>query len=759
MLRVPTARRASRPAAFALVALVLVSACAPQAPAQAQTPAPRGAMAPDLSDRVEIVRTEYGIPHIFAQDLEAMGYGLGWVQAEDYGDVLFRSLIQNQAAMGRTFGADSMGSDFLAQPRRTRALETFPLLDADVRDVYNGFAAGVNRYIELHAAELPAWVRPNFSGPDVLAGEVTMASPFGGRRILQRLQRAAGDDVARAATSAVEVIDHPDGTTRSYIDRGEEGSNAWALGPSRNASGKAILVRNPHLSWTSGYYEGHVVVPGVVEWYGDFRIGGPFAVVGGFNHRLGFATTNNSDADTDEVYALMVDPDQADHVLFDGASMPLERHEVTVTFRNGPGYNTETREFWTSALGPVIYRGNGRVYVLKDGADGEYRDGQQLLRMMQAQSLDEWKQAMRMRGRASSNFTYADADGNIFYVWNTLIPQIPSTPGGDTVAVDATTSADVWTRLVPWDSLPQVLNPPGGYLHNENDPFHFANLNTVIDPADYPPPFSRPQLRFRSQMSIKLIGGNDRLSLEDVVNRKYDEHMLLADRVKDDLVAAVRATNPRGEVADAIALVEAWDNTVSVDARGAMLFKVWFDRYVATADSASASPETAGIPGTPESLFAVPWSFDAPASTPSGLADPDRAAASFVWALDRMKEDWGSWDIPWGDIHRARIGDRDLPVGGCNGYYGCFRVLWFVPDSTDGKLRVRGGDGWVVAVEFTEPVPRAYSVLAYGLSPHPDNPYFANQLELFVNREMKPARVTESDVRDHAIRTYRPGGR
>ncbi|KPJ92698.1 MAG: hypothetical protein AMS18_06805, partial [Gemmatimonas sp. SG8_17] len=120
-------------------------------------------------------------------------------------------------------------------------------------------------------------------------------------------------------------------------------------------------------------------------------------------------------------------------------------------------------------------------------------------------------------------------------------------------------------------------------------------------------------------MSIKLIGGNDRLSLEDVVNRKYDEHMLLADRVKDDLVAAVRATNPRGEVADAIALVEAWDNTVSVDARGAMLFKVWFDRYVATADSASASPETAGIPGTPESLFAVPWSFDAPASTPSGL--------------------------------------------------------------------------------------------------------------------------------------------
>ncbi|NIP81822.1 MAG: hypothetical protein GWM90_22420, partial [Gemmatimonadetes bacterium] len=54
-----------------------------------------------------------------------------------------------------------------------------------------------------------------------------------------------------------------------------------------------------------------------------------------------------------------------------------------------------------------------------------------------------------MRGRASSNFTYADADGNILYVWNTLIPDIPHSPGGDTAAVDAATSSGIWTRLIP----------------------------------------------------------------------------------------------------------------------------------------------------------------------------------------------------------------------------------------------------------------------------------------------------------------------
>ncbi len=764
MLRSSTRAGLPRPALAALAGLILVSACAPRAGADAQAPTPRPvATAPDLSDRVEIVRTEYGIPHIFAEDVEAMGYALGWVQAEDYGETLIRSLIENRGEMGRTFGHDSIDSDFYYKQRHARARETFHLLDPDIRQIYNGFAGGVNRYILLHQDELPEWARAVFTGPDVLAGEVSMPSPFAGRRIVERLKRAEeeGDGAGTNSISAVEVRDHPDGRTKvyvdRYVDRGEEGSNAWALAPSRTTSGAAILVRNPHLSWDSGYYEGHVIVPGVVEWYGDFRMGGPFQVVGGFNRRLGFATTNNSGADTDEVYALAVDPDRVDHALFDGGSMPVERVEVTVEFKNGPGYSTETRAFWTTALGPVIWRGNGKVYVLRDGAAGEYRNGQQLFRMMQARSLEEWKQAMRMRGRASSNFTYADADGNIFYIWNTLIPAIPHEPGGDTTAVEAATSSGIWTRLIPWDSLPHLENPPGGYLHNENDPFHFANLNAVLRPEDFPPHFPEPRFRFRSQLSVELIGGDDRLSLEDVVARKHDMSMLLADRVKDDLVTAVRATSPTGDVAAAVDLVEAWDNTVSRDARGAMLFKTWWDRYVETADSASSSPASAGVPATPESLYEVPWSFERPASTPFGLADPARAADAFAWAVDTMTTRWDGYDVPWGEIHRARMGDKDYAVGGCNGYYGCFRVLWFTEDEEDGLLRVRGGDGWVVAVEFTQPVPRAYSILAYGLSPDPEHPYFANQLELFVNNEMKEARVAETDIRDHAIRVYRPG--
>ncbi len=723
--------RSASPFLVLALALALVPACAPVPSPSTADPALAGGTAPpDLSHRVEVVRTEYGVPHIFADDLEAMGYALGWVQAEDHGEALFRKLIRNRAELGRVFGSDSMDSDFYYHERHALARESFPLLDPDVRQIYEGFAAGVNRYIHLNRGSLPDWVAPVFAAEDILTSEVRLPNPFANRSIVRRLQREG--------------------------DRSEDGSNAWALAPSRTTSGAAILLRNPHLSWTSGYYEAHVRVPGVVEWYGDFRMGGPFEIVGGFNRRLGFATTNNSGADTDEVYALAVDPDRPDHVLFDGESVPLERVEVSVAFRNGPGLSTVTRDYWTTPLGPVVWRGHGRVHVLRDGAAGEYRNGQQLFRMMQARSLDEWKDAMRMRGRASSNFTYADADGNIFYVWNSLVPDLPHRSGGDTASVPAATWSDVWTRLIPWDSLPQLENPSGGYLHNENDPFHFTNLNDVLRPDDFPAHFPRPQLRFRSQLGVRLVAGDERLSLEDVVARKHDMTMLLAERVKDDLLDAVRAGEMTGEVVAALELLERWDNTVSRDARGALLFKTWWDRYVDTAERAPSSPASAGMPATPESLFRVPWSFDRPASTPRGLADPERAVESLAWAITAMRDRWGSIDVAWGDVHRARMGDQDYPVGGCEGYYGCFRVLTYAEDD-DGRMRVRGGDGWVVAVEFTQPVPRAYSVLAYGLSSDPDHPYFANQLELFAGNEMKPVRMSEEDVRAHALRSYRPG--
>src|SRR5690606_8942461 len=98
--------------------------------------------------------------------------------------------------------------------------------------------------------------------------------------------------------------------------------------------------------------------------------------------------------------------------------------------------------------------------------------------------------------------------------------------------------------------LPQLLNPPGGYTHNENDSPHYTNLYRIM--ADtFPFPVEEPRLRLRSQHAVELLHNNRVFSLEDVVDAKHSMRMLLADRVKGGLIHAVRGVESDPAVLDA----------------------------------------------------------------------------------------------------------------------------------------------------------------------------------------------------------------
>lgn len=677
-----------------------------------------------LARQVEIRRTTYGVPHIRAQNFKALGYALGYVQMEDYGQLVPHFLVNTRGELAREFGRDSIEADFRNRANWLDATRSFPLLDTDTRDVYEGFAAGVNDYIRLHRTEFASWIEPNFTAIDALATDMELPSERSMRRMLRR-------EAARGSVPA-----------------DERGSNAWALAPARTTSGKAILLRNPHLDWDAGYYEVHLTIPGVLDFYADIQIGGPFRTVGGFNARLGWATTNNN-PDIDEVYAIAVDPGNADNILFDNASIPLRRETLSIPYKTGDTLAVETRELLYTPIGPVVQRANGKVYVWKYGGAGDYRLGQMWLRMMRARTLAEWKDAMRMLAKPYSNFTYADADGNIFYVWGGQLPQLPVKSGGDTMAVAVTRSSEVWQKLIPFDALPQLLNPRGGYIHNENDPFHFTNLNEVLTAERFPAWFPKPRLGLRSQHALQLIGGKDKLSLEDVIARKHSVRMLLADRLKPDLIAAVQAANPVGEVAAALEVLRKWDNTVAPESRGGVLFETWWERYFRSAPRPQPGTDADSV------LVTHVWNMRKPTATPEGIASPQRAAEAFAWAVTETKKQFGAVDVAWGEVHRVRRGNVDVPVGGCAGTIGCFRVLWFQP-APDGKRVASGGDGWIFAVEFGK-VPRAYSVLAYGNSAKPDSPFFSDQAAMFARGELKPVQFTERDIERATIRRYRPG--
>ena len=673
---------------------------------------------------VEIVRTAHGVPHVRAQNLRAGAYALAWLQLEDHGPRTAMNVLRARGEMALVFGRDSIEGDFLAWPQHVRARQTWHLLEQDTRDYYDGFAAGINRYIELHPAEFPVRMPRDFTGIDVAAMDV-------GGPAFQAARRFLG---ARAPRRDSAAADRP-------ARDPDEGSNAWAFAPSRTKSGRAILLRNPHLAWTAGYYEAHLTV-GTGErydYYGDFRIGSPFGVIGGFNRYLGWSTTNNAQ-DREEVYALAADTTRPDHYLLDGGSWPLTRALVTVPFRNGAAVATETREQWSTPFGPVILRAEGHVYVLRTAGEGDHRAGEQFLRMMRAASLAEWREAMRMRARATSNFTYADRAGNIFYVWNAALPLLPHPVVDDTVAIPVRSVRDMWTRYVPFDSLPQFLNPRGGYIHNENDSPHYTNVRARVDTSNAYPNFERPELTLRSQHAIALIDNNRKVSLEDVVRLKHSYRVLLADRVKDDLIRMADAVyGSKSYVPTAV--LRSWDNTVAPESVGGPLFELWWRRYSR---------------GLPDSLrFARPWTPADPLRTPAGIGDSARAVTALDEAGQEMIRLYGRLDIPWGEVHRLRRGGVDVPIGGCPGAMGCFRVIGYTR-AEDGKLVATTGDGWVLAVEFTD-VPRAYSILAYGQSPRPDSPWHADQAEMFARGEMKRVAFARRDVDAQAVLRYRPG--
>ncbi len=680
-----------------VIGTAIVAACAPSS---APTPA-------TLMQQVEVRRTAYGVPHINAQNFAAAGYAEAYVQSEDYGARVALGLLRARGEMGKWFGRDSMASDFNEKRGYRIAVANYEKIGRDTRDVYEGFAAGVNRYIELHPEEFPPGFAPKFTGYDVMARDVETPAPQGGNLW------AEGE------------APHPD-----------DGSNAWAFAPTRTASGKAILLRNPHLVWTAGYYEAHVTVPGKLDFYGDLRIGGPFGVIGGFNRDLGWATTNN-DPIVFQVYALDVDTTKVDHYWRDGAAHPFMRDTVTVEVRDAPSV---TRYMLRTSLGPVMRRTPATVYVLRHAIDGEFRAGEQFLRMMRATSLDEWKAAMRMGARLSSSFTYADRAGNIFYLWNAMLPALPHAPSPANGATPIRNTSEAWSRYVPLDSLPQVLNPPGGYVHNENDSPHYTNMRQVMDPTRFPAFFPPPRLNLRSQHAIELIDNDRVMSLEDVVKLKHSYRMLLADRVRDDLVQAVRSTNPTGDVAKAIDVIAAWDKTVAPESKGGTLFEIWWTRYRTTG-------------GT----FARTWSPAEPTTTPRGLQDTQRAIDAFTFAVDNIKSRYGAVDVAWGEVHRVRRGTVDVPVGGCGSDLGCFRVMTYRVGA-DGKYEAVGSDGWILAVEFGNE-PRGYSVLAYGQSPKPASPHFADQAAMFARGELKPIAWLDRDIDRQTIRRYRPGER
>lgn len=132
--------------------------------------------------------------------------------------------------------------------------------------------------------------------------------------------------------------------------------------------------------------------------------------------------------------------------------------------------------------------------------------------------------------------------------------------------------------------------------------------------------------------------------------------------------------------------------------------------------------------------------------------------------MEDVRQQHGSERVAWGDVHRFRMGDVDLPGDGAPGRLGVFRVLAF--DSAADGARVAGrrrmdepmggfGDAWILLVHFTRPV-TAWSVLAYGQTTDLASPHSRDQIRVFAEHKLRPVWFSEAAIAANLERRYRP---
>jgi acyl-homoserine-lactone acylase len=508
------------------------------------------------------------------------------------------------------------------------------------------------------------------------------------------------------------------------------GSNAWAVAASRSASGHAMLVQNPHLPWFGEFLftEAHFNKPGL-NVYGSTLVGLPGIAIG-FNEHLGWTHTNNT-IDNADTYELEL---RDGGYLLDGKRVDFERRQVMIRVRDSAGQISEQPvECLRSRHGPVIRMGAQKALAIRMVGADRPNMGYQWWKMANAQSFAEFETALRMSQIPFWNVMYADRQGNIFYLFNGLVPKRGEAswaywnrviPGGK--------SADIWTDVHRYDELPKLKNPKQGWLQNANDPPWTSTLPMGIDRQKFPGYMAPHFMHLRAQRSAGMLQNDPSISFDELIRYKLSTGVELADRIIDDLFSAIDqyGTDLSREARAALAR---WDRQSDTASTGMALFTRWADK-MGTYD---------------ESVFSKKWDDKHPRTTPDGLADPKKAVAMLDEAAAEMKKIYGRLDIPWGEAFRLQGPQGSFAGNGADGGYGVFRVTWG-QGGDDKTTYASGGDSWVGIIEFGKRL-RAKVLLSYGNASEENSPHRGDQLRLYSAKALRDAWFYAEDVEKHTV--------
>jgi acyl-homoserine-lactone acylase len=660
---------------------------------------------PSSSSTTEILWDRYGVPHISSSSVTGLFRAFGWAQMKSHANLLLQ-----QYAIARGRSSEYFEGDVFTQSDRwvllnsvpERAREWYEQQPAAFRANLDAFAAGINDYARQHSDELAADVRGLW--------------PVSAVDVLAHVQRV----------TYFSFLTSP-GILGPPADGSSSGSNAWAVAPKKSASGHAMLIANPHLSWSgrTTLYEAQLTAPGV-NVSGVALVG--FPVLGiGFNDQLGWSVTTNP-LDAVDLYDL--EPTTDGGYIFDGSPRRFDTTTRVLKVKRGGATIEESLLVRTSVHGVVIGDRRGRPVAMR--VAGLDRAGlcEQLWDMARASNLRQFESAVARLQYPMFSIVYADRAGHIMYVFNGAVPIRPSGELNWRGIVSGASSATLWTRIHPYADLPRVADPPSGWLQNANDPPWMVTMPSAIRRDSFPPYMAPSALGFRAQRALRVLNQPDKLSFAQLVAAKQSTRMELADRIVDDVVAAARRVGSPRLTASAD-ILERWDRTADADSRGGVLFQRFVSGWY-----------------RPNDAFAVAWDEDRPLLTPMRLADEKRVLDALDKAAQEVETQYGALDVRWGTVFRVRRDGVDLPASGAPGDpFGVVRVLGYARGK-DGKFEANIGESYVAAIEFGRS-PRAEALLAYGNASQPGSPHRTDQLALFAAKQLRPVWRTREQVLAH----------
>lgn len=712
-----------------------------------------------------VYRDGYGVPHLFGPTDESVVFAAAWVQAEADWPQIERNFLRATGRATELVGEEALLDDYLA-----RALE----IPRSAREEYASATPRMRGLLEAYAAGFDAWLAANPGERGILERiepwhtlalirfkyhqlEFLGYAGFEKRWAERLLEEGgpSGPALVRAGVPAGDVgsasVTRFAGDLRGAFGLNPLGSNEWALGPSRTADGTAMLLVNPHQSFfgVERYLEIHLHSDEELVFSGLTRYGFLLPYMGN-GPRHGWTYTDNY-ADISDLYVETFDDrDRPLAYRYGDGHRTAETWTETIRVGTDGAAETRTLRFWKTHHGPVVGLDDegrpltARIARLEEG--GWY---DQLDAMIGARSMEEFRAALGRLSIAYMNTMYADADGNIGYVYNSAVPR--RDPGIDwRRPVDGSDPGTEWGEYHPLEDLPQVWNPPSGWLVNTNSSPMVATDPVTYARDDFPPYMIGSETdNARARSSRRVLGELEGATFDDFAAAVWDTRLSMADSIvsllraewdrlesADSAPAGLAAGAPaRARLGEAVDRLEAWDRVADAASVETTWFVVGLERW---------------------------W-----LASRAGASGPFSHLEALAGTLDDLESVHGTTEVAWGEITRLQRPPSDDPedfsddrpslaVGGAPGWAGSVFVFQSRELGTVERRYGTNGNTFIKVIDFG-PVVRGRSVVVFGESGDPASPHFFDQAPLYAERRFKDAWFTREEVEANAVESYRPG--